>query len=680
VDEVRHAVLSERLQESIRGRRVLAAIFTTYTFDPRFLEQEILPVLLDAPLSHLPDVRAAQLEDHLRSMERLAVFYDPRALDPTDGGRIRLDLERIPVRHRTGAFHPKVFLALVEERDPDPAGTRRRTLLVASLSANLTRTGWWHNVEAAHVVEVEPEGDDLVRKDLLDLLRPLRAAMAARGGGGNGSVEAIERFLGRPEPGQRSVDGRLHPRLHAGRQSLVDFLDEAAGKHLRGMNLEILSPYLDDDDRSLPLEELIERFRPAETRILLPIGRDGTAACRESLYRRVRSLEGVSWGALPPAIRRDGPRKDARERTIHAKLLRFFSRRPGREICLVGSPNLTRPGHAGSARGNVEAALLVEVDGSGRPGFWLSSLEAEPTSFAVPAASEKADALDLSRTEVRFDWSRREGEIRWDHRERSPALFLHEPGGSPIASVGSLAPGEWTPLATDPPLDRLLRGSALLEVRATGAETRMILVQEEGMRHKPSILLSLSVADILRSWALLTPEQRSAFLEHRAAAASADEGLDVALARLGGETAETLFDRMAACFHAFACLERGVRAAIAEGRHEEAASRLFGAKYDSVATLLDRADDPAGPVDPVDRYLLYLSARQLVEELRKEAIPGFARADRRAEWDALVARIARIEALRESLAAAGDGSLRAFLEWFEPHFLARAEPPREAVR
>jgi hypothetical protein len=208
----------------------------------------------------------------------------------------------------------------------------------------------------------------------------------------------------------------------------------------------------------------------------------------------------------------------------------------------------------------------------------------------------------------------------------------------------------------------------------------VILVQEEGMRHKPSILLSLSVADILRSWALLTPEQRSALLEHRAAAASADEGLDVALARLGGEAAETLFDRMAACFHAFACLERGVRAAIAEGRHEEAASRLFGAKYDSVATLLDRADDPAGPVDPVDRYLLYLSARQLVEELRKEAIPGFARADRRAEWDALVARIARIDALRESLAAAGDGSLREFLEWFEPHFLARAEPPREAAR
>jgi len=33
---------------------------------------------------------------------------------------------------------------------------------------------------------------------------------------------------------------------------------------------------------------------------------------------------------------------------------------------------------------------------------------------------------------------------------------------------------------------------------------------------KPSLLLSLSVADILRYWSLLTPGQRAAFIEARA--------------------------------------------------------------------------------------------------------------------------------------------------------------------
>lgn len=44
--EIPHAVLSEKLEELIDGRRLVAAVFITFRFDPEFFEQQVLPVFL----------------------------------------------------------------------------------------------------------------------------------------------------------------------------------------------------------------------------------------------------------------------------------------------------------------------------------------------------------------------------------------------------------------------------------------------------------------------------------------------------------------------------------------------------------------------------------------------------------------------------------------------------------
>ena len=64
--DIPHAVLSEHFQERMKGRRLRSAVFLTYQFDPGFFEQEVLPVLLDVPLSHAAAIRLVQLEDALR--------------------------------------------------------------------------------------------------------------------------------------------------------------------------------------------------------------------------------------------------------------------------------------------------------------------------------------------------------------------------------------------------------------------------------------------------------------------------------------------------------------------------------------------------------------------------------------------------------------------------------------
>ena len=47
--EIPRAVLSEHFQDRLKGRRLIAAVFLTFRFDPAFFEQEILPVFLDTP-------------------------------------------------------------------------------------------------------------------------------------------------------------------------------------------------------------------------------------------------------------------------------------------------------------------------------------------------------------------------------------------------------------------------------------------------------------------------------------------------------------------------------------------------------------------------------------------------------------------------------------------------------
>src|SRR5438067_703277 len=141
MSEIPHAVLSEGLQARINARRLVSAVFLTYKFEPAFFfEQEVLPVLVDVPLSHASAIRLVQLEETLCALKgEIAVYYDVGGLIATAAESAKLDVRRIPVRRRTGLFHPKNVFLLLEADEPQEDGARERCLLVACLSANLTR-------------------------------------------------------------------------------------------------------------------------------------------------------------------------------------------------------------------------------------------------------------------------------------------------------------------------------------------------------------------------------------------------------------------------------------------------------------------------------------------------------------------------------------------------------------
>src|SRR5687767_14090183 len=101
------AVLSAAFESRLIGRRLITAPFATCRCAPTFCETEMLRVLLDRPFSHASKIKLVQLEDALRSVEGgISVCYDHHGL-VADGGSAKLDVRRIPVRHRPAIFHPR---------------------------------------------------------------------------------------------------------------------------------------------------------------------------------------------------------------------------------------------------------------------------------------------------------------------------------------------------------------------------------------------------------------------------------------------------------------------------------------------------------------------------------------------------------------------------------------------
>ena len=427
--DIPHAPLSDALQSLIGGRRLVSAVFMTFKFEPAFFEQECLPVLFDVPLSHAAAVRLIQLEDALRTIGgEIAVYYDAKGLVATGSASAKLDVRRIPIVHRTGIFHPKNVFLLLESLEAEEDGSRERSLCAASLSANLTRAGWWENVEVCHFEELREGERTLLRGDIIDLLEGVRRrALAADDN--QRAIGDILSFVRRDtEPRtNRSAGSELHTRLYGGSEPFLDFLDSAAGNRLREMDLEVISPYFDESSDCAPLLALIERFKPNEVRVLLP-EESGAVNCGEALFESVRALQGVTWGRLPAdRTRAGGSSTETRSpRFVHAKVYRFISRNPAKELLFVGSVNLTSAAH--QRGGNFESGFLVERVLKRRPEFWLQPEKRKPSIFNPKSeADELVDAVPAPLV-LRYNWLTKSAEAFWLNNTKSPFVRLEARG------------------------------------------------------------------------------------------------------------------------------------------------------------------------------------------------------------------------------------------------------------
>jgi hypothetical protein len=360
------------------------------------------------------------------------------------------------------------------------------------------------------------------------------------------------------------------------------------------------------------------------------------------------------------------------DRFVHAKLYRFFSVKPAREILVCGSINMTKAAH--QQGGNMEAAVLTETKAPRRPFFWLERFEARPT-FEPQQESEVASSRG-TRLQLRYDWMTGKADAWWDDNKIGPELIVSA-SGLRVATISSLPPRTWE--ALDPTLAaevaKGLQRTSLFHVAGDRKESSVpLLVQEEGMASRPSLLFELSPADILKYWSLLTPAQRAAFIETRGA--DLVQGNDAHSPRLPALwTDKDLFSEIAGIFHAFGSLERSLAAALENGRTKEAVHRIFGKKYDSLGNLLEGVLRDRIDGDAIHQYLILLCARQMCDTLRTrhaafwqehEPVTGGPREALR-----------MTDSLKDVLLARNGPEFTEFLKWFEASFLKRATPSHD---
>lgn len=663
------AILSDELDRVIKDRPVKAAVFLTFQFDPGFFEEEILPVLFNQTFSHVPKIRLLQLEEALREINHLAVYYDRAAL-AADAKPARLDYRRIGLSRSTGCFHPKnIFLLLDNSQD----GQHGESLLIATLSANLTRAGWWENVEVAHIEEIHAGENCSFRPDVLDLITRLKRE--DKTGSGHLALDAIRAFLNRHvgEVKQKTKNGRWRPRFYTGEQSVPEFLQPFIPP---GYNLEIISPYFDQTDAATTLRSLVESLKPKATRLFLPEAKDGAALCRQPFFTAVERLPGAKWGRLPAGLVRAGvsdPNKQA-PRFVHAKIYRFWNQ--DREIFFVGSVNLTQAAHQSGRGGNLETGMLVESPSPARLGWWLELLDGtRPTEFqSEKSEDEPVDEL-VGRLTLRFNWGDGKLGYFWEKRRGS------NPGQATVIAQGvtkfTIEPvlfDQWVelPPAAAQTIQQLLKSTSLVEVRIEGDASFRVLIQEEDMAHKPSILLSLSAEEILQYWSLLSPEQREAFINTHGTGLADGTEINLPPVKLAG--GGSMFDRFAGIFHAFGRLEHHVDEALQAKRDNEAVYRLFGQKYDSLPSLIDKVagDEQA---DRVNRYVTLLCARQSLWRLEKQ-YPDF-HTRHLAEFERLAEQLQVIDRVQAGFTFDTPAERQKFFDWFERMFFMEI-PVKEA--
>ncbi|MYD79502.1 MAG: hypothetical protein F4X44_02685 [Gammaproteobacteria bacterium] len=678
MDHWPNAVLSQRVVEALQERRLRSALFTTYTFDPGFFELEVLPLLFRQSFSQAEKVKLLQLEDALRDVDHIAVYYDRNALSQ-DATPARLDYRRIDVRRRGGVFHPKLAFFLLDEKNEVNRNSNKnfQSLVIACLSANLTRSGWWENVECAHFVEISDRSVSSnpipYRSDLLAILRRIRAC--GTDSEDHSALESIRSFLrnrvSSESIGPARVRGRWTTRMFGGERQLgiSDWLEEQELTSSK-WNLEIISPFFDSRGAH-PLNQLTRTIQPVETRVFLPREPDGSALVTENTYESISALNGVKWSVLPSQItKRSGGASGEKlaPRYVHAKVYRFWNSN-GREVVLIGSANCTSSAHSHGGAGNLEAAFLVDLSRTrrGPNDWWLQPLGQDVQRFAEESPGE-SDGLDDSPigVSIRYDWGTRELAVRLDRKTVQPLSVSNSSGGH-LFNIEATTEKHWCELDTyaSDLLRKSLQSSSFV-VLNYGEIQWKVLVREEGMAHRPSILSELSPEEILEYWSLLTIEERAEFLERHAAFNENIEGLPVLSSNieLGAET--TVFDRFAAVFHAFGCLKRHTVSSLENGRFDEAEMRLLGAKYDSLPELLRKLLDLENG-DPIQCYVSFLTAKQMRDSLGEQYGEFFRdREDLVTRLDILISEgLCR----REQIFEFDEKQSSDFLEWFEPVFL-----------
>jgi len=674
-------VISKQLEDKIGERKVVAAVLTTYVFEPHFFELEVIPLLLqNQHCTYVNDalVKRFLVRDALRKENiPIDVFYDaPMFSRNNSSDSPQMDYLCHGVDLRGSAFHPKLIFLLVEDSNSE------QKLLIAAGSNNLTYAGWWDNIECQHWVEI---GEHDTR--LYDLTR-FRACISYLNSKKDKSTNITEHnALSKIDSFLKACKGKNDAHLlhfygpndnSVNNKGFIDFLknDMALLGSTDKWTVEIISPYFVTNADN----ELHNRFTNAdnvkEVLLYLPRDAEGQALCDEGYYNHIQESENISWSNWTDDVVKMLGLKPGVIRTLHAKIYRFYN---GNKCWIfVGSVNFTQKAVDSnrSEADNAEAGFLT---------WWKNKTpllqrlpDNEQMLFVQDLDSEfpgSDDELAVSYPIIRlsFNWvnEKLSGYVEAE-KETLINISGHEGEGVPLISAWRLTdtPKEYTGDLSA--LKKHLQNNSLVTVSAASAQSEkfyshILLIQQTGWGHKSVEIDHLSADQIIAIYAGMSPEQRQMLLINAKIKYLLQHGVVGEGHVIQDEDIpKGFFCEYAEIFHAFRKLKNQLYAALADGNDNDVDYYLTGKGIDSIPSLLERSlqtglIEEQQTLDGVTAYLIMLSCLEILQDEKFKI---------RVNVNDLITEIEKhIKAIKAGpRIKLGDQNPKVFYKWFEEYF------------
>jgi hypothetical protein len=595
--------ISESFRTAIGEREVIRAFFSTYSFEPDFFELEVLPLVLGNPaLSSNETIRYYQLQSLMRQhVGRLAVVYDLDVFDPQLAPRLEVDY--LPMRVGGACQHAKVIVLVVRERNSE-----QLSIVLGAGSFNLTKAGWWENLEVGHWVELHAGfAPRNILNPLLDALRFYKTQSPSP------VFEAILDVAQSMEPTADEPSCAFYfSGSGKGRISFDEFISEQVNAKAP---LEVISPFFAVEGDNQVILNLLKRF-PSVT-VLLPLDEHGQALVdRKAVYETLPN-DTITWGRWSESIRKSHLDPKAGYRKLHAKIYQSLGDDPW---VFVGSVNLSFK----AFRQNVEAGFLLRGPASQS---LLAPLQTPPDTFKVePEAQGQSDSesQEMPAIHALFDW-----------QSETIHLTSTKPGSLTFLSSASvvlldvqLNDQKDRPVQA-PQLKPHLQGSSLIDARwqSEGKNaTGKVLISQRNIFCRPTHLPPFDLQALLRIFIGMHESRRLELfgdLAVRLLHASQEEGLqDEFLPELTYEGGfENFFAEFSQVNGAFWELADRLQKARQDGDSQTLAYYLHGQQPDSLRKLLETVTDAPGKQSPslIVRYLTLLSVADLLKRFAEHS-------------------------------------------------------------
>jgi hypothetical protein len=529
-------ILKEKIKEALAGKKVKAALFYTFNFDPRFFENYVMPLLVPEKSFREETIynkilwRKCQKEGVIPPV---TVYCDYFAKNNTESPTLGYTIHCIKTPCAKGKitnFHPKHTFILVE----DDKG--QSSLLFFTGSGNLTPSGWCENFEGFSFLEIVPKSGWGLLSSSNDLSQVIKKTAELNGKEQVSEAEKeILKYLKKKELGFTYFNSL--------QSSFKDFLNQEVLAKDKILAAEIISPYFSPNTQ---LVGFLKEKGIQDIKCLVPRLKDNEIQLEERLFFDLQN-NGLVWSRW----KQTDLNKETRNN--HAKIYRFHGRK--KVFTIIGSVNFTIPAwnkyEKANNEANIESAVLyTDKANTG------NLLEKDPTDFRLCRFIPKEDqenlitcTIDRNPPEIHFIINWQEKLFRYKANKKYPnCCFKTLFDGKALAKAEGkieLSPGDLKALTKNALVE-------IVETRGSDQITHTYYPAQEGNECKP-FDFKLDTNTILKHWLSLQDDYQTERLHRELAERAMDES---GVIKDDWQPSISILNEMAAHFSSLVLLER----------------------------------------------------------------------------------------------------------------------------